>query len=513
MVLSIIPSVRADVIIIGGTEDLVPPDLMNFEITPDTIDTGTSSQIITFILNITDEMSGFDYLYLYLTSPSQQQEHTIIIHSYHVIIGDEYNGIYQVQYTIPQYSESGTWYIRRIDFHDDVTNIRYVYTQDIIDRGFSPYLYVSGGPDLAIPIILDLQIDPDIIDVSGYSKRVDFTYHITDELAGFYYLYAYIYSPSNKQRRVTLITPWTNLISGDANDGIYKYTLEFPEHHEAGFWRIRFIDIYDNARNYRRIFEPELIDAGLETKIELISYPHDIIAPVLEGLDIDPRLVDTSAGPQSVYFTFNISDHLAGFDVLSLYLTSPSGAQEWRLTATARNHMISGDVFSGIYRERIILPQYSEIGTWKIRRICLFDNVTNYRCYSYQQLVDGGFNPDVEVVDRAEAIIDFDPNALNLLSEGVPVTVYIELPIDSDYTVQDIDVWTILLNGQISILDFPYTIGDYDQDGIPDLMVKFDRSEVQSILEVGKKIEITVTGEFTNGAIFEGFDIIKVMSK
>ncbi len=515
ILIMIIPTegVNADIIIISDPDDLAPPDLAYLDITPDTVDTGSSSGLVTFTLQITDEMSGFSYLIMYLKSPSLQQSYSIQVNWQYPVSGDEFDGIYQRAFAFPQYTESGTWKITQIYIRDTVSNTRIINTQDIIDRGFSPYIFITGGPDLAAPMLLDLQIDPDTIDVSQYAKRVNFTFRVTDDIAGFYYLIVYVRSPSNKQYRSFQVQERYYRISGDKFDGIYNRTFQFNEHHEAGTWRITQIVLYDYVRNYRYITEQQMIDAGFETRIEFISDPHDILGPVLEDLEIDPRVVDTSAGPQIIWFTLNVSDHLAGLYNTMLRIVSPSGAQQWSKSRLARYSIFSGDIFLGLNKLGIILPQYSETGTWKITSICLYDNVTNRRCYGYQTLIDLGFNPDVEIVDTAEAIVDFDPNTLNLLSEGVPVTVYIELPVDSDYTVQDIDIRTILLNGLISILYYPYSIGDYDQDGIPDLMVKFDRSEVQNILDVGKEIEITVSGQFTNGASFEGIDIIKVMSK
>ena len=58
-------------------------------------------------------------------------------------------------------------------------------------------------------------------------------------------------------------------------------------------------------------------------------------------------------------------------------------------------------------------------------------------------------------------------------------------------------------------------IGDYDEDSIPDLMVKFDRASVASWIyqSVGMQHEIslTITGELTDGTKFEGTDIISVV--
>lgn len=108
-----------------------------------------------------------------------------------------------------------------------------------------------------------------------------------------------------------------------------------------------------------------------------------------------------------------------------------------------------------------------------------------------------------------QATIDFDPDTLNLKSIGKVVTVYIELP--TGYGISQINVSSIILNGVISALAKPTEIGDYDGDGIPDLMVKFNRAAVQAILQVSDNVEITVDGKLIDGRLFEGRDIIRVI--
>ncbi|MCK4529131.1 carboxypeptidase regulatory-like domain-containing protein [candidate division WOR-3 bacterium] len=110
-----------------------------------------------------------------------------------------------------------------------------------------------------------------------------------------------------------------------------------------------------------------------------------------------------------------------------------------------------------------------------------------------------------------EFCIDFDPDTLNLQSKGKWVTTYIELP--EGYDVSAINVSTVMLNDQVQAEMKPTEIGDYDDDSIPDLMVKFDRSAIQEILEVGDEVVITVTGELINGTPFEGSDTIRVIEK
>jgi len=93
---------------------------------------------------------------------------------------------------------------------------------------------------------------------------------------------------------------------------------------------------------------------------------------------------------------------------------------------------------------------------------------------------------------------------LALARLGGFVTAYIELP--AGYNVNDINISTIILNLEVQAKLNPTKIGDYDEDGIPDLMVKFSRKEVVPLLSVGENT-LTITGE-VNGEVFEGSDTI-----
>jgi len=118
------------------------------------------------------------------------------------------------------------------------------------------------------------------------------------------------------------------------------------------------------------------------------------------------------------------------------------------------------------------------------------------------------------------ATVDIDPDTLNLKSNGEWITCYIEL--SAGFNVGDIDTSTILLNGTIGVdLGAPTQIGDYDCDGMADLMVKFDRSTVIEWLRLadysqytGKSLDVNleITG-MAAGTPFEGVDTVKVLLK
>jgi len=109
---------------------------------------------------------------------------------------------------------------------------------------------------------------------------------------------------------------------------------------------------------------------------------------------------------------------------------------------------------------------------------------------------------------QIEAMVDIDPDTLNLNSNGNWITAYIDLP--EGYDVVEVDPATITLNQ--SVLADRVQVGDEDGDGIPDLMVKFDHGQVSDILQPGEEVEIVVEGE-ADTFLISGTDTIRVISK
>jgi len=118
------------------------------------------------------------------------------------------------------------------------------------------------------------------------------------------------------------------------------------------------------------------------------------------------------------------------------------------------------------------------------------------------------------------AVVDMKPEALNLRSRGKWITAYIELR--EGYDVANINVSTTMLNDTIPVELKPTAIGDYDSDGIPDLMVKFNRQPVinyiLSNIDLDKLYEerfmtvtLTITGYLNDGTPFQGSTAIRII--
>jgi len=120
-----------------------------------------------------------------------------------------------------------------------------------------------------------------------------------------------------------------------------------------------------------------------------------------------------------------------------------------------------------------------------------------------------------------KATPEFEPAVLNLKSKGKYITCYIELP--ASYSAADIDPGTVVLdriNGEELDLPLPaigpHAVGDWDKDGIPDLMVKFDRQALIDELVAlgigpGEDVELRVAGELESQIPFRDVGTIHVV--
>ncbi|MHC4575248.1 MAG: right-handed parallel beta-helix repeat-containing protein [Planctomycetota bacterium] len=103
------------------------------------------------------------------------------------------------------------------------------------------------------------------------------------------------------------------------------------------------------------------------------------------------------------------------------------------------------------------------------------------------------------------ATIRLSPRTLNhLRSNGRWVTCTIKLP--GDYDIGDVDVSTIVLNGQLTPVR---TVADRYAGKV---IAKFERAELQEMLYGAESpVSLSVRGELGNGTVFEGTDTIRIV--
>lgn len=106
-----------------------------------------------------------------------------------------------------------------------------------------------------------------------------------------------------------------------------------------------------------------------------------------------------------------------------------------------------------------------------------------------------GIGPPLEVD------FELDPKTLNLDSKGKWVTAYLKFP--SGYGPEDVDIDSILLQNELKP-EKHNIAGDT-------LILKFNRKDLQALLEPGEEVIIEITGSFNDGLAFYGSTTIRVI--
>ncbi len=104
------------------------------------------------------------------------------------------------------------------------------------------------------------------------------------------------------------------------------------------------------------------------------------------------------------------------------------------------------------------------------------------------------------------ATVNVRPRRLRLDSERRFVTAYIEL---AGAPIESVEPGSLTANG-VRAEARPVEIGDYDLDGVPDLMVKFDARWLLATLSLEENV-IVVGGELRDGTPFEGSDTVQLL--
>ena len=109
------------------------------------------------------------------------------------------------------------------------------------------------------------------------------------------------------------------------------------------------------------------------------------------------------------------------------------------------------------------------------------------------------------------------PGTLDTSSKVKWVSVYIEL--SHDMSVNEVlphSVNISHINGEALrspvYAEGPSGIGDYDKDGIPNLMIKFDRKKLARLLDAGQ-MQLTLSGKMRSGKLFSGLSTLTVTGK
>ena len=133
---------------VTGTSDTSSPDMVGLTINPGQLDISKNNAAIEVTVQVTDNLSGLQYLGITFVSPSGNQTlGNTIWADYDRVSGDGLNGVYKKLFTLPALSEPGTWKIREMSLYDNSNNGKYL-TADQLTYPNVDHTFLVGIPSI-----------------------------------------------------------------------------------------------------------------------------------------------------------------------------------------------------------------------------------------------------------------------------------------------------------------------------------------------------------------------------
>ena len=332
-------------------QDTESPLIHSLEISQNQFDITNGEQ--SFILNASfyDDISGEVSFGLGWDSPNNN--HSIGVyyspevfefqspHDAELTINGNYTN-YEIEVTIPQFSEGGTWNLNNIYFADKAGNRTSLYGSDQIlsiyeyqqDRtpGINLDFEVinNNAVDITPPSLRTLEISENEFDLSSGDQSFTLNGSYFDNLGDFHgssHFDLTWTSPSGNQsihRWINIYEEYEINILGDEyeydiNNNVLNFEnveVTIPQYSEPGTWTLSGISLTDGIGNRNHIYREEELDVlinnlGIDVEFEVINSDPDSAPPELKSLVVDDYF-DLSQGDVTSDVTLNLIDDKSG---------------------------------------------------------------------------------------------------------------------------------------------------------------------------------------------------------
>ncbi|OQY43503.1 MAG: hypothetical protein B6242_14535, partial [Anaerolineaceae bacterium 4572_78] len=396
-----------DITLTVSNEEPILPLIDYVLLSPTSIDiSDTSSQPITasipftFTVALTNITEGFNYGYVYLSSPSGNEMLETFFDTTYLLTGDAVAGTYHFSQLMERTSEQGDWYIKDIVMYDVLDTYFNITSTELISMGFEITLTVESA-DMSPPELLNFQLSHHNVVTSWGTSSADIgvLLTVTDDMVGVSSGSIDLISPSGALVSDTYFDKW-NLIAGNTISGTYQ-TYIYLDTPELGDWRISSVSAYDVIDNHMLLDSTELIESGYNITFTVAT---DTIPPNLFDLTITPSEVDVSNSDKLVTITAIITDDFSG--VISkwvrpiIYIGNSMTDDAYQSYLS----LVAGDAMSGTYQTVITISQYSPADTWSVRVISATDISYNQNGWDTQELTNMGMDSTFNVTMTATPI-------------------------------------------------------------------------------------------------------------
>ena len=276
---------------VTSLEDSTPPQLLNFEITPLSIDTTNDSATVSVRIEARDDISGFENGNpglsvgttgtgsIMVESPSGQ---LVSLVDLPITGGTSLEPIFDFDLEFPQFSETGIWDIT-ITLVDKVFNTVLIEASDLVKLGFPSTIEVTSLEDTTPPDLINFEVNPLVINTVDDSSKICIRVESRDNLSGFQTGSIMIESPSGQPVGIGSIP-----ITGGTNlEPVSQFELEFPQFSEPGIWDIS-LTLVDNVFNTSMFNANDLANLGFPSTVEVTTNTVPNPAPCFPPIDPTP---------------------------------------------------------------------------------------------------------------------------------------------------------------------------------------------------------------------------------
>ena len=221
-------------------EDLEAPKLIDVSVTPETVKSG---EYFTLNLDVTDDMSGVDYISAYFVN--KQNGRTISLDYF--IREPITEGKVQVEWLVDEYEGNGSFYLDHVQL-SDVTGHSVIYRS--YSSNFPEEPYLPKGVELTVtnddtediipPKLHSVSIDKNTVEAPG---QATLTLDISDDISGVNMVGIYFV---NKQNDRTISVD--DFLTSHKN-GKIQLNIPVSEFEPSGIFDLRSVTLYDTSGN------------------------------------------------------------------------------------------------------------------------------------------------------------------------------------------------------------------------------------------------------------------------
>jgi hypothetical protein len=324
-----------------------------------------------------------------------------------------YEGVTQVSST-----KRGMYRLNSMEMWDDAGNRRNISAEELAARKLNIVFKQTNLGDAAKPVLVSAAFPIATVDSSTSDATAKIRLRIKDAGTGVCKptcvngrLVAQLVSKGNSPIQIPFQS--FNRISGTANDGVYEGLAYFRQGTQAGKFYLDDVDFSDMSNNNTRLFSADLAKKKLLVNVKQTG-AGDGEKPVIQNIQLSTASVTTGSEKQEITVDFRVIDNRGMFFPVSANKEiMPSSRINGAFTSDDGKRMISfaityldadcvkvsgesqvgcrlsGDVTNGVYRTKIVVPQNSARGAYKLQYIWVSDDAANLLKHDTVEAVAG----------------------------------------------------------------------------------------------------------------------------